>query len=93
MTNDKSRYIFDKFDEVERRVERLDDKVNDLSNNVEDLRLCMAVNTTVTTEVRDILTSYKTLTKLSACVAKWGTVMGTFLLMLWHVWQKITGKL
>lgn len=42
----------------------------------------------VTHEVRDILGTFRILGQ----AAKWATAMGAFFLMLYHGWQKFTGR-
>lgn len=61
----------------------------------DELKRGLDANTEVTLEVRDIIISFKTFTKL----LKWSTVVGAFLsslgglgLVIWNAWTKATGK-
>lgn len=74
------------------RFEGLDKKVDCLNTGVDSLKVEMANNTEVTTQVHDILTSFKTLVSVTAGFAKWGTAIGAFVMMVVHMWQKFTGK-
>ena len=76
----------------EEKFNGIDKKMDCLTKGVGSLKVDMAANTEVTTQVRDILASFRTLVSVTAGFAKWGTAIGAFVMMVVHMWQKFTGK-
>lgn len=73
--------------EIERR-EKIDDNFLGIEARFVCLEKKIDQNTEVTTQIRDILTSFRVI----GAVSKWLTAMGALGVMLYHAWQKATGR-
>ncbi len=66
----------------------LTQKVDALQAKIDQNTVITVQNSLVAAQVLDILTSFRVISN----VAKWLTAIGAFGLMMYHVWQKLTGK-
>lgn len=73
--------------EIERR-QVIDDRFIDLEEKLEALDQKIGENTEITTQVRDILTSFKVI----GMFAKWLGGIAAAGVAMYHAWQKATGR-
>lgn len=73
--------------EIERR-EKIDDNFVGIEARFVALERKMDESMEVTTQIRDILTSFKVI----GAVSKWLTAIGALAVMVYHAWQKATGR-
>jgi hypothetical protein len=78
---------YDRQPQVDRR-QLIDDKFADIHKEIAEIKREVAENTDLTKQIRDLLASFRVLAQIS----KWGTAVGAFGLMLYHVWQRATGR-
>lgn len=84
---DAVRLEYERRPEVERR-RVIDERFEALESGMDDIKKEVAENTVITTQIRDLLTSFAVMAKIS----KWLTVMGAFGVTMYHTWQKVTGR-
>ncbi len=85
---DRHRRVNDRLDDIEKKLALGETRFSQLRAQVADVQTEVRVNTDVTLEVRDIIITFKTFTK----VMKWSTALGAFGLMLWHMYLKAVGR-
>ena len=84
---DAVRLEYERRPEVERR-RVIDERFEALESGMTEIKKEVAENTVITTQIRDLLTSFAVMAKIS----KWLTVMGAFGVTCYHAWQKATGR-
>lgn len=81
--DERQRRVEDQLVVVSQRLDRGDHKFDEMRDEVTKLKAEMQVNTEVTMEIRDIVTSFRTLSRF----AKWVGGMAITATAVYHAWS------